>query len=348
MVINEVHKFESFVIYGAQVVAYGTYVAIQSLCGGTPESFVVSCLENNPVEIDGIPVRTVDMISRDFLIIVGLTELLQGEVVAFLRAKGFRNLFVLTEQEEHLLMSAYYEKIGRFPLAKSSPQNKPADFLLYEVCNHHDKSLESHPKLQPYEVAIQAGAALTKEKIAQLTDDEGPNISLKNKQYCEMTAAYWIWKNGLHEWIGLEHYRRHLLVQPEVLYDDVDAVLPLPYICYPSTAAQLRRFISEDVFLAMCKALQALHPKEYKSYHKILNGPYQYTYNLVCAKRQVYSDYCSWFFEITEYMEGMTAEVPEIANTRALSYVAEALTNIYFMHNAKGWRLAHVGKEIYV
>ena len=94
--------------------------------------------------------------------------------------------------------------------------------------------------------------------------------------------------------------------------------------------------------------MKELHPKEYDNYLAILHGQYQYTYNLVCARRQVFDAYCTWFFRITEYMETMAEEVPEIGNTRALSYVAEVLTNLYFMSHQDVWRIRHVEKAIYV
>jgi hypothetical protein len=356
--LDGMKRNKSFVIYGAQVVAYGAYVAIKHLFGRVPECFIVSVSEGNPAEIEGIEVRTLDTCALDAentLVIIAVTELLQDEIAMALQAKGYSHTFKLTQHEEHLLMSRYFAGIGKFPTlddvsggySGEYPAEYPADLALYEVRNHRDKPLSDRPKLLSFERSIQAGAALTDDRIAPIPDNEGDNISAKNRQYCEMSAAYWVWKNTKHEWKGIEHYRRHLLVRPEMLADDIDAVLPLPYICYPDTRTQFRRFVSRDVLNALRKTLRRLHPSEYDNYLRILNGQYQYTYNLVCAKREVFDAYCRWFFNITEYLETLADKVPEITNTRALSYIAEVLTNIYFMSNQNRLNIRHAEKAIY-
>ncbi len=350
MLIEKIKEMRQFYIYGAQVVAYGAYVAIKELCGRVPAAFLVGKLQGNPKEIDGVPVKEMEQaeLAADAFVLVGVTELLQDEIVAALQSRGITNYFLLTANEEHLLMSAYFESIGNFSLAKEGSKNPEVDLAMYEVRNHRDKPLAKRPPLQAYEHTIQAGAAITEERVAPLLDNTGVNISAKNKQYCEMTATYWAWKNTKHAWTGIEHYRRHLLVTPAMMTDDVDAILPLPYLCWPNTLAQFRRFVGADVVDALLRALKALHPNEFEAYEAILKGPYQYTYNLVCARRNVFEDYCTWFFHITEYMETMADAVPALAETRALSYVAEVLTNLYFMSHNTRWNIRHAGKAIYV
>ena len=46
-----------------------------------------------------------------------------------------------------------------------------------------------------------------------IKDNEGINISIKNKNYGTLTSHFWIWKNHFiklaqHDWIGINHYRR--------------------------------------------------------------------------------------------------------------------------------------------
>ena len=242
MLLESLGKQDTFCIYGAQVVAYGAYKAILELTGRKPVCFAVKNLEGNPSEIEGIPVCQIVRVSKDIFLIAAVTELVLKDVLPELGRAGFRQVFPFSAHEEHFLMSAYYKKIGRFCSTQTN-------FAVYEVHNHNDKPLANHPELNTWEIPIQAGAALTDRIISVVRDNEGENISSKNKQYCEMTAVYWVWKNAKHDWVGIEHYRRHLLITPDMLAGDVDAALPLPYMCYPNEIAQFRRFVSEGCWI---------------------------------------------------------------------------------------------------
>lgn len=118
MIVDEILINKSYVIYGAQVVAYGAKTSIEYLTGKVPLCYVVGKSEGNPREIEGIPVRTIDEIPVDTFMVVGVTELVQKEVIPVLSDKGFKNIYPLTSHEEYLLMSAYYKKVGLFPLAE--------------------------------------------------------------------------------------------------------------------------------------------------------------------------------------------------------------------------------------
>jgi len=55
---------------------------------------------------------------------------------------------------------------------------------------------------------IQVGKAINDIELNIQGDDEGDNISIKNKSFCELTAYYYAWQNMNYEYIGLMHYRR--------------------------------------------------------------------------------------------------------------------------------------------
>jgi len=123
MVTDWINKTDKYVIYGAQVIAVGAYTALVALTGKEPECFVVGKSRGkatyptgNPEKINGIDVLPVETVSKDTFIVVGVTELIQKEVLPFLEENGYRNVYPLTQHEEHLLMSEYYKSIGMFPL----------------------------------------------------------------------------------------------------------------------------------------------------------------------------------------------------------------------------------------
>ena len=122
MVTDEVKKHKSYVIYGAQVIAVGAREAIAHLTGIQPIAFAVGkpagktwFPTGNPDEIDGIKVVPIDSVSTDTFIILGVTELIQQEAIPYLDSHGYKNYYALTQHEEHLLMSEYYDSIGKFP-----------------------------------------------------------------------------------------------------------------------------------------------------------------------------------------------------------------------------------------
>ena len=63
-------------------------------------------------------------------------------------------------------------------------------------------------------VPIQCGRAINASIPGTIGDDTGDNISDLNMRYNEMTAIYWIAHHyeelGDPEYIGFDHYRRHL------------------------------------------------------------------------------------------------------------------------------------------
>ncbi len=83
------------------------------------------------------------------------------------------------------------------------------EVCIYTAKCHVDRELKEDLRRYSWEIPIQVGAALTGERICEVRDNTGDHISEKNREYCELTALYWIWKNTSSQYAGLCHYRRH-------------------------------------------------------------------------------------------------------------------------------------------
>lgn len=72
---------------------------------------------------------------------------------------------------------------------------------------HHKNDL-AIPIFKKYFNPIQVGSILNEVNLGIERDDSGLNISHKNKNYCELTAYYYAYKNLEFDYAGLMHYRR--------------------------------------------------------------------------------------------------------------------------------------------
>ena len=86
------------------------------------------------------------------------------------------------------------------------------------VCCHKQDVMA---KQEPY-LPVHVGKALSKVELGIQPDNEGENISAKNRSYCELTGLYWAWKNLKHvDAVGLCHYRRYF-----DFHNQCDSVMP--------------------------------------------------------------------------------------------------------------------------
>ena len=80
----------------------------------------------------------------------------------------------------------------------------------------HKQSMVPDSKIM---LPIEVGADLRKKHIEEiLQDNQGENISSKNKMYCELTAQYWAWKNLDADYYGFFHYRRYLNFSDKIVF----------------------------------------------------------------------------------------------------------------------------------
>lgn len=104
------------------------------------------------------------------------------------------------------------------------------DSIKILIASHKPFKVPEGKYFQPIHVGREIAQTLSKDgKISDkdskwlvdnmMGDNEGENISVKNRYYSECTALYWAWKNydklGNPDYIGLMHYRRHFIFNDE-------------------------------------------------------------------------------------------------------------------------------------
>lgn len=340
---------QEIIIFGAKSIALGAYLAIKELYSGyCVTGFMVSSMKGNADMVCGLPVREIsDYEDKTVPVLVATPEDVQESVTDILKQWGFERIICLTSRRESELMGQYYKKIGKFPGIKENI------IEVYVAKFHRDRPLRNSYTVPGWAKVIQVGAGLTKERVADLTDDTGENISSKNVNYCELTALYWIWKNRLYEekgaeYYGLFHYRRFLDISDEDIagmkQKEIDVILPYPMIHEPAIREHHGRYVNEEDWTAMRQALQELQPSYAEAYDRIFGQQYMYNYNILIARKEVLRDYCQWLFPILERTEELSNPRGCDRADRYIGYLGENLLTLYFMYHQERLNIVHTGR----
>ena len=185
---------------------------------------------------------------------------------------------------------------------------------------------------------IHVGRASTVPFEGMIGDDTGENISAKNPQYCEMTAHYWIWKN-VHDtkYVGVCHYRRYFGIDIseeiiEQLMADTDVIMVEPSWYTDSVYAYFAKFMGAENMTILWMVMKKLYPEYAETLEKVCDGVKFYPFNMLLCKKELFDEYCEWIFSVLGECEKYVKPSPYTNGRRALAYMAELLTGVYFIH----------------
>lgn len=350
------------VIFGAQGMALGAYKAIQCLYPQRNVScFIVSGLGGNAPKLAGIPVKELssfaDGLSQDekdnVEVLIATPENVMPEIEQILDRFGLHCYVRLDSMRFAELMERYYLVSGSFrPLSALPVGFHKCSCQVFMAKFYKDRPLTQSYQRGDWIIPIQVGAALCDERVADVLDCDGDNISAKNVNYSELTGLYWIWKNKLQksedcQYYGLAHYRRVLELSDDdwlrLADNQVDVVLPYPMPYEPDIEMHHRRYLKDADWNALLIALKTLQPEYAEAFSDILKQQYLYNYNIVLARRQVLADYCDWLFPILELTEQLSAPKGSERADRYIGYMGETLTTLYFMYNRNKLNIVHAG-----
>lgn len=201
--------------------------------------------------------------------------------------------------------------------------------------------------------------AYGKESIGYTRDDDGDNISEKNKNYCELTGLYWAWKNTKSDYLGLVHYRRYFarrklfspllqkqkwnrIIDGEYLRKVIeksssDNVIILPhkrnYFIETNYSQYIHAHHVEDLEVTR-QILSEQYPEYLAAYEKVMSSTKGHRFNMFIMKRKLADEYCQWIFDILFELENRL----DISNysdydKRVFGFISERLLDVWIEQN---------------
>lgn len=228
---------------------------------------------------------------------------------------------------------------------------------------------DSYVPNNPYLYKVQVGSALAKKRFeGMFHDDEGDNISEKNRSYCELTAQYWAWKNQDADYYGFFHYRRYMCFDESLQDDDIygnvladkitdDTLKKLSiepdimkkYITsHDAVVVKLRKLLSgntvyseydvsalqhkEDLDVVI-DIIKRKYPEFVPAMEKYFASHEAHDCNMLIMRKDIFNDYCSWLFDILEESEkAIDTTNYNVQEYRVYGFLAERLCGLYFTY----------------
>lgn len=358
-------------IYGAQAIALGACQVLQLHNNqDAVEGFLVTNAEGNPFTLAGLPVRDIALFAdglsaeekSSYFIYIATPENVMDVIECTLQEYGFTQHERVTSMlwsawmEEYFRNTSLHDVYGEWQPALLSVKacaSQKATCNVIMTKFYKDAALTAIYEGPSYWKPLQVGAALCEERMADLTDDTGENISEKNGNYSELTGLYWLWKNLVDsgasnaEYFGLVHYRRILELTEDDFYrlhgGNVDVVLPYPMPYEGGIASHPKKYLKDADWQALLLALKELEPEYAKAFPEILKQRYMYNYNIILARRDIFNDYCGWLFPVLARVEELSIPRGSERRDRYIGYMGEILETLYFVYHRRELNIVHTG-----
>ena len=205
---------------------------------------------------------------------------------------------------------------------------------------------------------VHVGAEGKDIELGYAKDNTGDNISGKNASYCELTGLYWAWKNLDSDFVGLVHYRRHFSLKRKSNnpFDNIltsNELIPLTSK-YSVFVPKKRKYYIETLYSHYAHTHYSEHlditkeiisercPEYLESCKKIYNQTSGFMFNMMVMKKDLFSNYCKWLFDILFELENRIGDgVKDISFFQGRFYgrVSEIIFNVWLDYQIKSGKI---------
>ena len=334
--------------------------------------YLVNNDETNPDSIDNVKVIHIDRSgSYDFDlnadVYLGIRGIGHADAVKSLSELGFKNFIPVTpdldtELRNKFLNNYFSEKNKIF----NKLENNNRGCTIYVIRSVFDKPLASDYTSFNNEVEIQVGVSMSDARLKPLVgsqdefilcDNIGDNISDKNKQFCELTGLYWVWKNRCtndDSLVGFVHYRRHFLLPDDwhIQWGErkIDVILPTPLYVQPSLLDNYRQRHIDSCLEYMFEWIASEEEKGNTQYNKkklldFFKQPIYSPCNMFITTNRIFADLCEWLFPILFAISDHCGAFEDAYQNRYPGFLAERLISYYFMDESKSYNIVYADKN---
>lgn len=201
---------------------------------------------------------------------------------------------------------------------------------------------------------IQVGKSLSKQDLQIQGDDEGENISGKNRNYCELTALYWAWKNLDADYIGLVHYRRYfsmhrrkdkwesILSEEQVrqILQKTPVLLPKKRNYFIETnESQYLHAHHREGWKAVYRIITERYPKYLPAFNQMRKSRKGHRFNMFVMQWSYFTAYCEWLFDILFQVE-QEIDISDYSESeaRVFGYLSERMLDVWIDTNKVSYK----------
>lgn len=330
-------------------------------------SYLVDDMSENQTVIDGIPVRLIKGgdLQKSCFVYIATRGVNHPKIRKELEEVGFSEIIPVTVEVDRQLREEYvrrnYQEQGRDflkieRLALDKATRKMVSHVLRGATIYVAKSIFDRPlgavyAEKYYEKDIQVGASLTSTRLSEkvVTDNTGEHISERNRQFCELTALYWMWKNAREDILGLVHYRRHFLLPEDwldrMLENNVDVIVPVPLYVAPSLAGNYKDRHDPHVWDAMMQYLKERDEQEYDEAEVFFQQNLYYPCNMFIMRREILDRMCGWLFPILFAVAERIGEKEDAYQNRYPGFLSERLITFFLEKNRDRYKVVYADKN---
>lgn len=210
------------------------------------------------------------------------------------------------------------------------------------------------PKSDMY-LPMLVGSDFNKIDVNYQKDNTGDNISYKNKNYCELTAAYWLWKNSDADIKGLVHYRRYFMSASFKSKNLENILSEKDLLNYMNTedilVPKLRKYYIETLWShykhshhiegleVTRKIIKKNHPTYLESFDEVMNRRSAHMFNMMVMKKELFDQYHEWLFSILfEVENNIDISNYSVSEARIFGYISELLLDVWLDKNKLSYK----------